>query len=103
MLSFYFILLGTYLYYAKSKYFPAELFRPSFTASKWFGSIFFVIGSAIFIYSDGWAGGFLMTMAGASLAMAMIQFFAVMGKRYFYGLIAMVQFLALIELIYYAC
>ena len=102
MLSFYFILLGTYLYYARSKYFPEAIFRPLFAGSNWAGLIFLLTGSAIFILSDGLAGGLLMTLAEASLAMVMIQFFAVLGKRYFYGLMALVHCLVLIQLISYA-
>jgi hypothetical protein len=102
MLSFYFILLGTYLYYARSKYFPETIFRPFFTGSNWSGFILLLTGAAIFIRSDGWAGGLLLTLAGASLAMLMIQFFAVLGKRYFYGLMALVHGLVLIQLISYA-
>jgi hypothetical protein len=102
MLPFYFILLGTYLYYARSKYFPAGIFRPLFAGSMWLGFILLFVGSAIFVRSDGWASGLLLTLAGASLAMVTIQFFAVMGTRYFYGLMALVHCLVLIELICYA-
>ena len=102
MLSFYFILLGAYLYYARSKYFPAGIFRAAFSGSNLLGSIFLLAGSAFFVRSDGWAGGLLMALAGASLAMAMIQFFAVLGRRYFYGLMALVHCLVLLELISYA-
>jgi hypothetical protein len=102
MLSFYFILLGAYLYYARSKYFPETIFRPLFAGSNWAGFIFLLTSSALFIRSNGWAGGLLLAFAGASLAMVMIQFFAVLGKRYFYGLMALVHGLVLIQLISYA-
>lgn len=102
MLSFYFILLGTYLYYARSKYFPAGIFRPLFAGSNWLGLTFLSIGSAIFVHSDGRAAGLLLTLAAASLAMMTIRLFAVMGSKYFYGLMALVHCLLLIELILYA-
>ena len=102
MLPFYFILLGTYLFYARSKYFPAGIFRPLFAGSNWLGFTFLLIGSAIFVRSDGWAAGLLLTLAAASLAMMTIQFFAVIGSKYFYGLMALIHYLVLIELLSYA-
>ena len=102
MLAFYFILLGMYLYYSKSKYFPLFLFKLSFPGSIWLGAISILLGTALYILSDGWAGGLLLSLAACSLAMVLIQFFAVLGKKYFYGLVAIVHGLVLIELISYA-
>ena len=102
MLPFYFILLGMYLYYSKSKYFPLFLFRLYFPASIWLGVLSILLGTAGYVLTDGWAGGLLLSLAACSLAMVMIQFFAVLGKRYFYGLVAVVHCLVLTELFFYA-
>jgi len=102
MVSFYFILLGIYLYYSKSKYFPNFLFKTSFTGSDWIGLLLIFMGTAWYVQLQGWAGGLLLALAASSLAMVLIQLFAVLGKKYFYGFIAVVHSLLLIELISYA-
>ena len=102
MLPFYFILLGMYLYYSKSKYFPLFLFRLHFPGSTWLGALSILLGTGWYVLTDGWAGGLLLSLVACSLAMAMIQFFAILGRRYFYGLVAVVHGLVLTELISYA-
>lgn len=102
MLAFYFILTGMYLYYSKSKYFPTFLSKPSFQGMTCIGSALLILGSALYVRSDGWAGGLLLAIVVMSLAMGLIQLFAVLGRTYFYGLITIVHVLVLIELISYA-
>ena len=102
MLSFYLILLGMYLYYSKSKYFPDFLFRPKFQNIKWLGLFLLTIGTACYIRSDGWAGGLILSLVAFSLAMILVQLFAVLGRFYFYGLLVTMHVLLLLELISYA-
>lgn len=102
MLSFYLLLIGMYLLYSRSKYFPKNIFYVDFPAVKWLGPGFLLLGTARFICSDGWAGGLILALVCGSLAMGVVQFFAVMGRSYFYTLLAIVHGLVIIELISYA-
>lgn len=102
MLSFYFTLVGIYLYYSNSKYFPSFLFRPVFPGSAWVGAGLIGVGAALLVRSDGWAGGLLLSLVAASLAAIILQFFAVLGRAYFYGLMAFVHIFLLIDLINHA-
>lgn len=102
MLSFYFVLLGMYLYYAKSRYFPVVLHSLNFPGSGWLGAAFISLGSVLFVRTDGLAGGLLLSLAACSLAMMLIQLFAVLGEKYFYGFVTAVHCLLLTELISYA-
>jgi len=102
MLALYFIIAGLYLYYSKSKYFPLFLQKLSFPGLDIVALLLLMIGTAIYIISGGWAGGLLLSLAACMLGFLLIQLFAVLGKKYFYGLVAAVHFLALIELISYA-
>ena len=103
MFPFYFILAGMYLYYSKSKYFPTFLSGTSFNQARWIGSLLFIVGTINFVYTEGWASGLLLSLAASTLGMMMVQLFAVLGRKYFYGLVAVVHGLLLIELISYAC
>ena len=102
MLAFYFILIGMYLFYTRSKYFPAFLSRPNIPMVKSWGTVFLVIGTGIYVQSDGWAGGLLLAFVAFSLAMCLTQFFATLGRKYFYGMAVIIHLFLLIELIYYA-
>ena len=102
MIPFYIILIGSYLHYSKSKYFPSFLININFTGSNWIGSLLILLGSALYVLGEGWASGLLLSLAACSLAIILIQLFAVLGKKYFYGLMAVVHSLVLIELISYA-
>lgn len=102
MLPLYAILFGSYLHYSKSKYFPSFLSGIRFAGSNWMGSLFILLGSALYVRSEGWAGGLLLSLAACSLSMILIQLFAVLGKQYFYGLMAVVHGLVLVELLHYA-
>ena len=102
MLAFYFILIGMYLFYTRSKYFPAFLFRPNIPMVKSWGTVFLVIGTGIYVHSDGWAGGLLLAFVAFSLAMCLTQFFATLGRKYFYGMAVIIHLFLLIELISYA-
>lgn len=102
MLAFYFILIGTYLFYSRSKYFPAFLFRPNIPTVKSLGTVFLVIGTGIYVHSDGWAGGPLLSLVAFSLAMCLTQLFSTLGRLYFFGAAAIIHLFLLIELISYA-
>ncbi|CAG5000771.1 hypothetical protein DYBT9275_02529 [Dyadobacter sp. CECT 9275] len=102
MIPFYFILLGMYLYYSKSKYFPHSLSRPGFRSTRLIGTLCTLAGSALYVRTDGWAGGLLLSLAACTLAMSLIQLFAVLGRSYFYGFVAVVHALLLIELFFHA-
>lgn len=102
MIQFYLILTGMYLYYARSKYFPHNLFRVDFPGHTWSGLLLTIAGAVLFIRSDGMAGGLLLALAACTLAIAIIQLFAVLGKTSFYGLVLIVHVLLLFELLYYA-
>jgi hypothetical protein len=102
MLSFYLILIGMYLYYSKSKYFPKDIIRADFPGAGWIGLLFLISGTTGYIWSDGWAGGLILALVCGSLALGAVQFFAVMGRSYFYALLAIVHGLVIIELISYA-
>ncbi|WP_234645736.1 hypothetical protein [Dyadobacter sp. CY356] len=100
MPQLYLIMLGMYLFYCKSKYFPDFLFRPAVGRLRLIGLLFTVAGSILCVRIGGWAGGLLTALAASMLAMGMIQLFAVLGKKYFYGMALIVHVLLLIELIY---
>jgi hypothetical protein len=102
MTAFYLILAGMYLYYSKSKYFPHFIFKPNFPGQTWLGLLLTVGGSALFIQSDGVARGLLMAVTACTLAMGMVQLFAVLGKTYFYGMAMVVHLLLLFDLLSYA-
>jgi hypothetical protein len=99
MSQFYFIFLGMYLYYSKSKYYPYFLFSPRFRSVRLIGLFFTIAGSLLYVRTDGWAGGLLLTLAASMLAMGMVQLFAVSGKFYFYGIAVVIHVLLLIQLI----
>ncbi|MCF0060729.1 hypothetical protein MUK70_15920 [Dyadobacter chenwenxiniae] len=99
MPQFYFIFLGMYLYYSKSKYYPDFLFSPRFRSVRLFGLLFTIAGSLLYVRADGWAGGLLLALAASMLAMGMVQLFAVLGKYYFYGMAVVIHVLLLIQLI----
>ena len=103
MLALYFIMAGLYLYYSKSKYYPLFLQKPSFPGLNIFAPMLLIVGTAKYITSDGYAGGLLLSLSACMLGFLLIQLFAVLGKKYFYGLVATIHFLALIELASYAC
>ena len=100
MALFYLFLIGVYLYYCQSKYFPAGLYKFKTAWSPWLSLTFFSIATAIFVRQEGWASGLLMALCALSLALMLIQFTAVLGKPYFYSLVIVAHGLALIDLIY---
>lgn len=99
MISFYFFLVGCYLYYTRSKYFPESLsnFRPS--SPSWLWIPLFALATGIYVFREGWASGLLLTLSAISLALILVQFTAVLGKKYFYGLVIVSHGLVLFELI----
>jgi hypothetical protein len=91
-----------YLYYSRSKYYPDFLFNPRFRYARFVGLIFTIAGSLLYVRTDGWAGGLLLALAACTLAMGMVELFAVLGKFYFYGMAVVIHVLLLIQLIYNA-
>ena len=102
MLAFYFILLGCYLFYCRSKYFPKFLPGVTFPASSWLGVILLSAGIFQFASSNGWVAGILIALAAASLGITMLQFFAVLGRRYFYSFVAVIHLLLLFQIVNHA-
>ncbi|RAI77163.1 hypothetical protein [Spirosoma telluris] len=100
MISFYLFLTGTYLYYCQSKYFPSELYKFRTSWSSWLASAFFGIGTMLFVRAEGWISGLLVAVCALSLSLMLIQFTAVLGKAYFYCLVALAHGLVLIDLFF---
>lgn len=100
MIAFYLIFAASYLFYTRSKYFPPYL--PKFPAATWAGCVLLLGGAAFFIQSDGWAGGLLLWLVAATLAMSLVRLFAVLGSRYFYGLLIALHLFLIANLISYA-
>ena len=102
MTAFYLILMGTYLFYSKSKYFPLYLPKGLGMLNSPIAIVLLLAGTGLYIYSNEWAGGLLLAVAASSLAMAMTQFLCVLGRPYFYSFVFFVHGLVLIELVTYA-
>ncbi|WP_221394087.1 hypothetical protein [Dyadobacter sp. NIV53] len=102
MIAFYLILISAYLFYSRSKYFPQNLPKTSETVATWIATVLLVTGTALFVRSDDWAGGLIIALAACSLAMTLVQLFAVVGRIYFYGFTAIIHGLLFIELLSYA-
>lgn len=102
MPAFYLILWGSFLFYTESKYFPHFLKRISWPAAKWAGMFLLIAGAGLFVHFDGWASGLLLSLVAYSLAFGLIQLFAVLGRVYFYSLLALIHLLLLIDLFSYA-
>jgi hypothetical protein len=102
MVEFYLLAAGVYLYYSKSKYSPDFLFRATPGLAFWFGNALLLTGTLAYVFHYGWASGLLVALCAASLAATLLPFFAVLGKKYFYGLAILVHSLLLVDLISYA-
>lgn len=98
MISFYLFLLGSYFYYTRSKYFPVKIFRTA-RLPEWILPIILMTGIALNITREGWVSGFLLSLVSGSLAVMLIQFAAVLGKRYFYSMAIFAHCLILIDLL----
>ena len=102
MIAFYVILIAAYLFYSRSKYFPQTLPKISEKTAIWIAGILLILGTAIFIRSDDWAGGLIMSLAAGSLATISVQLFAVAGRFYFYAFLAIIHCVLILDLISYA-
>lgn len=100
MAIFYLFVAGAYLYYCKSKYFPSGIFKFLTPWSSWLALVVCGVGTALCVVSEGWASGLLLALCAFSLALMLVPFAAVLGKRYFYGLLALVHSFALIDLLF---
>lgn len=98
MIPFYLCLIGAYLYYCQSKYFPSGLYKFTASWSSWLALILFGIATVLFVWSDGWVSGLLLVVCALSLALMLIQLAAVLGKTYFYSLVVMAHGLVLLDL-----
>ncbi|MEO6686067.1 MAG: hypothetical protein ABIN24_08880 [Dyadobacter sp.] len=98
MIPFYLFLVGCYLYYTRSKYFPVWILRAP-TVPGWSLLVMLIIGIALNINREGWASGLLLSVVSCSLAVILIQFTAVLGKKYFYSLAIFAHALVLIDLL----
>lgn len=98
MIPFYLFLLGCYFFYSRSKYFPDKIFRIT-TLPKWVLPIFLLSGVALNIYHEGWVSGVLLSVVSCSLAIILVQFAAVLGKRYLYSLALFAHCLILFDLL----
>ena len=59
----------------------------------------FGVGTALYVGGEGWVSGLLLSLCASTLALMLIQFAAILGKWYFYGLVALTHGLALIDLV----
>ncbi|GAB3775877.1 hypothetical protein GCM10028818_20570 [Spirosoma horti] len=98
MLSVYLFLIGAYLYYCQSKYFPAGLYKVNALWSSWLGLTLFLVATGLLVRAEGWVSGLLLALCALSLVLMLIQFAAVLGKGYFYSLLMLVHGLVLIDL-----
>lgn len=99
MISCYLFLLGCYLYYTRSKYFPGALSRYKPALPDWLWIPLLISASGLFVYNEGWASGLLLSLCACSAALILIQFTAVLGKKYFYGLALLAHSLVLLEIL----
>ena len=99
MISLYLFLVGCYLYYIRSKYFPGSIlnFKPS--VPSWLWIPLFVSAAGMYVFREGWVSGLLLSLCAVSLALMLVQFAAVLGKKYFYGLAILSHGLVLLELL----
>ena len=100
MIHLYLLLTGAYLYYCQSKYFPSNLYKINAVWSTWLALTCCGIATVLVVREYGWASGLLLAISALSLSLVLIQFAAVLGKAYFYGLVALAHGLVLIDLIY---
>ena len=98
MLSLYFILFGTYLYYSKSKYFPTNLYRFPASWSSWLAALLIALATGLLIRTEGWVSGCLIVLCALSLALMLVPLTAVLGKTYFYSLVGLMHGLVLLDL-----
>lgn len=98
MIPFYLFLLGCYFYYIRSKYFPVKIFRTA-ALPEWILPILLIAGMALNILREGWVSGFLLSVVCCSLAVMLIQFTAVLGKKYFYSLVVFAHCLVIFDLL----
>lgn len=99
MVALYLFLVGTYLYYCKSKYFPSGIYKWSVPYATWLAIGCFLIGTGVYVWAEGWTSGLLLALCALSLAAMLVQITAVFGKTYFYGLVAVAHCLLLIALL----
>ncbi|QMW03296.1 hypothetical protein [Spirosoma foliorum] len=99
MFPFYLFLIGVYLYYCQSKYFPAGLYKFKASWSPWLALAFFAVATGLFVREDGWVSGILLAVCALSLALMLSQFVAVLGRTYFYSLVVLAHGLVLIDLL----
>ncbi|PKK36695.1 hypothetical protein BWI96_09955 [Siphonobacter sp. SORGH_AS_0500] len=100
MLALYFIVSGTYLYYSKSKYFPASLYRFTAAWSSWLAALLIALATGLLIRTEGWVSGCLIGLCALSLALMLVPLTAVLGKTYFYSLIGLMHGLVLLDLFF---
>ncbi|GAB4047508.1 hypothetical protein GCM10028810_30730 [Spirosoma litoris] len=100
MVPFYLFLIGVYLYYCQSKYFPAGLYKFMAPWLPWLALALFGIATGLFVREEGWVSGMLLAVCALSLALMLIQFAAVLGKPYFYSLVVLAHGLVLIDLLF---
>lgn len=98
MISCYLFLLGCYLYYTRSKYFPGTLSGYKPAVPDWLWIPLCATATGLFVYHEGWASGLLLSLCACSAALMLIQFTAVLGKKYFYGLALLAHGLVLLEI-----
>ncbi len=102
MVAFYLILLGVYFHYSRSKYCPSYLIKIPAKYAGIAGNMLLLAGTMRFVYQEEWTSGLLLSLAACALAMSLIPFTAVLGKRYFIILAALVHILLVADIFTYA-
>ena len=65
----------------------------------WFSPAILIAGIGLNIFREGWVSGFLLSIVSCSLAVILIQFTAVLGKKYFYSLAIFAHSLIILDLL----
>ncbi|KQS33456.1 hypothetical protein [Dyadobacter sp. Leaf189] len=102
MVAFYLILLGVYFHYSRSKYCPSYLIKIPVKSARIAGNVLLLAGTVRFVYHEEWASGLLLSLVACGLAMTLIPFTAVLGKRYFIILTVLVHILLVADIFTYA-
>lgn len=99
MIGFYLFLIGAYLHYCQSKYYPAGLVTVQFPYQSGLALVLFVAGTALYVGQEGWTSGILLATCALSLALMLLLLTAVLGRVYFYGLIVLAHSFVLLDLL----
>ncbi len=101
ILAYYLAFAGTWAGYAQSGYYPKDLFHLRFRGVKIIASILLLLSLILFVKESNWAIGGTIFFFAIILLLTLLQLTAVLGKKYFRSLIAIIHLLTIGSLIYH--